>query len=45
MKHQHISLQERHYIEIELKKGTSQNEIAKSLNCKQSTISKEINKK
>ena len=44
MKHQHLSLQERDYIEIELKKGTSQNKIAKSLNRKQSTISKEINR-
>ena len=44
MKHQHLSLQERDYIEIELKKGTSQNKIEKSLNRKQSTISKEINR-
>jgi hypothetical protein len=35
MKHKHLSLQERYYIEIELKKGSSQNAIAKALNRQQ----------
>jgi IS30 family transposase len=35
MKHRHLSLQERYYIEIELKKGSSQNTIAKALNRQQ----------
>ena len=35
MKHRHLSLQERYYIEIELKKGSSQNAIAKALNRQQ----------
>ena len=37
-----ISLEERHYIEFELKKGIKRNEIAKSLNRDKSTISREI---
>lgn len=41
-RHKHLSLQERYYIEIELKKGTSQNKIAKALGRTQGTISKEI---
>jgi len=41
-RHKHLSLQDRYYIEIELKKGTSQNEIAKALGRSQGTISKEI---
>ena len=44
MKYRHLSLQERHYIEIELRKGTSQNKIAQALNRPQGTISKEINR-
>ena len=44
MKHRHLSLQERYYIEIELKKGSSQNAIAKALNRQQGTISKEISR-
>jgi len=44
MKYRHLSLQERHYIEVELKKGTSQNAIAKALGRSQGTISKEINR-
>jgi IS30 family transposase len=44
MKHRHLSLQERHYIEIELKNGTSQNAIAKALGRPQGTISKEISR-
>jgi len=31
MSFKHLSLEERHYIEVELKKGVSQKEIAKSL--------------
>ena len=37
-----LTLQERYYIEIEMKNGTSQNKIAKALNRSQGTISKEI---
>jgi IS30 family transposase len=44
MKHKHLSLEERYYIEIALKKGDSQNMIAKALNRSQGTISKEIHR-
>ncbi len=37
-----LTLQERYYIEIEMKNGTSQNKIAEALNRSQGTISKEI---
>lgn len=42
MNYKHLSLEDRHYIEIEHKKGTSQNKIAESLNRSQSTISREL---
>ena len=42
MKYKQLTLQERYYIEIETKNGTSQNKIAKALNRSQGTISKEI---
>ena len=42
MKHRHLSLQERYYIEIALKEGKSHNAIAKALKRSQSTISQEI---
>jgi len=42
MKHKHLSLQERYYIERALKNGDCQNAIAKALNRSQGTISKEI---
>ncbi len=42
MNYKHLSLENRYYIEVELKKGISQNKIAKSLNCNQSTVSREI---
>ena len=42
MAYNQLTLQERYYIEIELKKGTSQNQIAKALNRSQGTISKEL---
>jgi len=44
MKHKHLSLEERYYIEIALKKGNSQNMISKALNRSQGTISKEISR-
>ena len=44
MKHKHLSLEERYYIETALKKGDSQNMIAKALNRSQGTISKEISR-
>jgi len=42
MSYKHLSLEERYYIDIELKKGTSINAIAKALGRPQGTISKEI---
>lgn len=42
MSYKHFSLEERYYIEIELKKGTSINAISKALGRPQGTISKEI---
>lgn len=42
MKHKHLSLEERYYIEIALKEGNSCNAIAKALHRAQSTISQEI---
>ena len=44
MKHKHLSLEERYYIETALKKGDSQNMISKALNRSQGTISKEISR-
>lgn len=38
----HLNLEERHYIECELKKGTSQNKIAAVLQRSQSSLSREI---
>jgi len=42
MSYRHLSLEERYYIEIELREGTSINAIAKALSRTQGTISKEI---
>jgi IS30 family transposase len=42
MSYKHLSLEERHYIEIETKKGTSQSDIAKALGRDQSNISREL---
>jgi len=42
MSYKHLSLEERYYIEIELNKETSINQIAKALGRSQGTISKEI---
>lgn len=42
MAYNQLTLQERYYIEIELKKGISQNKIAKALSRSQGSISKEI---
>jgi len=44
MKHRHLSLQERYYIEIENKKGTTQTTIAQALGRGQGTISKELSR-
>ena len=38
----HLNLEERHYIECELKKGISQNKIAQTLQRSQSSLSREI---
>jgi len=42
MSYTHLSLEERHYIEIRKKKGESANLIAKALKRSQPTISREI---
>jgi len=42
MSYTHLSLEERHYIEIERKKGVSLNRIGQSLGRRQSSISREI---
>jgi IS30 family transposase len=42
MSYQHLSLAERHYIEISRKKKVSHNQIAKDLGRSQSTITREI---
>lgn len=42
MSYKHLSLTDRHYIEIERKMGTSANKIAEALGRSQSTISREI---
>ncbi|WP_230990964.1 helix-turn-helix domain-containing protein [Bathymodiolus platifrons methanotrophic gill symbiont] len=42
MSYTHLCPEERYYIEIELKKGTSQNKIAEALERSQSNISREI---
>jgi IS30 family transposase len=44
MSYEHLSLAERHYIEIERKAGTSMNQIAKALGRSQSTLSREISR-
>ena len=44
MSYKHLSLEERHYIEIEYKKGTSQSDIAKALGREQSNISRELSR-
>ena len=44
MSYAHLSLEERHYIEIELKAGRSMNQIAKALGRSQSTLSREISR-
>ena len=42
MSYKHLSLEERNYIEIETKKGTSQSDIAKALGRGKSNISREL---
>ncbi len=42
MAFKHLSSEERHYIEIELKNGTSQNKIAEKLGRSQSSLSREL---
>jgi transposase, IS30 family len=44
MSYRHLSFAERYYIEIELKKGVSLNQIAKALGRSQSTVSREIHR-
>ena len=44
MSYEPLSLEERHYREIELKAGTSMNRIAKALGRSQSTISREMSR-
>nr|WP_095210512.1 helix-turn-helix domain-containing protein [Endozoicomonas ascidiicola] len=42
MAYTHLSLEERHYTELQLKEGVSQNKIAKVLGRSQSTFSREL---
>ena len=44
MSYKHLSLEERHYIEIEMRAGKSLNKIAKALRRSQSTLSREISR-
>ncbi len=44
MAYTHLSLEERHYIEIQRKEGSSLNKIAKSLGRAQSTLSRELDR-
>ena len=44
MSYKHLSLEERHYIEIEMRAGKSLNMIAKALRRSQSTLSREISR-
>ena len=44
MAYTHLSLEERHYIELQLKEGVSQNKIAKALGRSQSSLSRELNR-
>ena len=44
MAFKHLSSEERHYIEIELRKGVSQNKIARSIGRSQGALSREINR-
>ncbi|WP_138542689.1 helix-turn-helix domain-containing protein, partial [Pseudoalteromonas sp. S3776] len=44
MAYTHLSSEERHYIETELKNGVSQNQIAKKLGRTQPTVSREISR-
>lgn len=44
MSHKHLSLEDRYYIMISLKKGNSKNEISKFIGRSQSTISREVNR-
>ena len=42
MSYKHLSLEERHYIELSLKEGVSQNKISDMLGRCQSSITREI---
>ena len=42
MAYKHLSLEERHYLELEFKAGTSLNNIAKKLKRSPSTVSREL---
>lgn len=44
MRYKHLSLEERHYIELERKAGHSMSKIAKSLKRSQSTLSRELSR-
>ncbi|WP_243217304.1 helix-turn-helix domain-containing protein [Methylobacter sp. S3L5C] len=44
MSYKHLRPEEKHYIEIELKKGIPQNQIAKSLGRNQSSLSRELSR-
>ncbi|MCH2209339.1 MAG: helix-turn-helix domain-containing protein [Lentisphaerales bacterium] len=42
MAYKHLSLEERHYLELELKAGTSLNNLAEKLSRSPSTVSREL---
>ena len=44
MSYKHLSLEERHYLELELKAGSTLNKIAKNLCRHPSTLSRELNR-
>ncbi len=44
MSYKHLNIEQRHYIELEHKKGSSQTEIAQILEINQSTVSREISR-
>ena len=44
MEYTHLTLEERHYAELQLKQGKSQNQVAKDLGRSQSTLSRELSR-
>ncbi len=42
MSHKHLSLEERHYLQVDRKLGAYMNKIAQALSLSQSTVSREL---